>query len=172
MRDKFVLFMFNLSVGIYAKFHKQDPWQIDMQQLKLYPSGSLGCALKDFLVKNHFSLMENLENHDVMHVLTHTGVTVPDEISLQFYLLGNGKRSLYAFTSIFAGLLFYPEKTKFFRQRYRAGKSARPMHHVDFRNLLQRSIQQLRSEYGISCKPLTTNGGHSQLTTDNRILTT
>lgn len=138
--------MFNLSVGIYARFHKQDPWKIDMQQLKLYPPVSLGCALKDFLLKNHFSLMENLENHDVMHVLTRTGVTVPDEISL------------YAFTSIFTGLLFYPEKAKYFRQQYRAGKSARPIHQLDFRNLLQRSIHQLRSEYEISGElSLTTN---------------
>ena len=40
------------------------------------------------------------EDHDVFHVLTRTGLTVKNEIELQFYLLGNGKRSLFLFIVI------------------------------------------------------------------------
>ncbi len=35
-----------------------------------------------FLTKNNFSLQSKLENHDVFHVLTNIGITVPDEIAM------------------------------------------------------------------------------------------
>ena len=92
MRDFIIEKLYNISSQFYLKyFRKNTPWNITSKELILYPQESLGFHLCCFHLKYNLDMKPNLEEHDVIHVLTNTGITVADEVALQYYLLGNGK---------------------------------------------------------------------------------
>lgn len=132
----------------YQKFLKNnDAWDISIDSLFLYPQGTLGYCLANFLKEHNFELQEKLESHDVFHVLTNTGTSVPEEISMQFYLLGNGKRSLYLFAVVFFGLLLFPDYLKSFKQAYTKGAKALQFHQLNFKQMLHLSLQKLKTTF-------------------------
>ncbi len=135
----------------YQKFlKKNDAWNIEISELFSYPKDSLGQGLGLFITKHNFELQEKLESHDVYHVLTNTGITVPEEISMQFYLLGNGKRSLYLLSVVSLGLLLYPDYFKTFKNTYKRGKKALQFYHLDFLKMLHLPTQKIKTTFLIS----------------------
>lgn len=150
MRDQFIEKLYECSKKPYRKYFKKNkPWDIDKTQLLNYPEGSLGLGLGKFLFSNHFDIQEKLEDHDIVHVLTHTGVSVAEEIGMQYYLFGNGKRSLYLFMVILSGTLFYPKQINYFIQQYKRGKHALPFHYLDFSKMLFLPIQSIQKTFNI-----------------------
>ena len=137
MRDLVIEKMYEWSKKPYQKFFKKnEPWPITSKDLIRYPPESLGFHMGCFLLKYHFEIQPKLEDHDVFHVLTNTGVSVVEEIGMQYYLLGNGKRSAYQFAVIAIGTLFYPMQWKAFRHFYRRGKSAHQFYDLPFEKML------------------------------------
>ena len=110
---------------------------------------TLGNDLGDFLNKNNFEIQSKLEDHDVIHVLTNTGTTVSDEIGMQFYLLGNGKKSLYLFMVLITGLCFYPTRLKYFINQFQRGKSAHRFHQLDFSKMLHFETILIQTTFNI-----------------------
>ncbi|RZJ52194.1 MAG: hypothetical protein EOO44_12600 [Flavobacterium sp.] len=150
MRDQFIEKLYECSKKPYQKYFKKNkPWNIDKTELLNYPEGSLGLGLGNFLFNNHFDIQEKLEDHDIIHVLTNTGVSVAEEIGMQFYLLGNGKKSLYLFLVISTGTLFYPKQIKYFIEQYKRGKNALPFHYLDFSKMLFTSIQSIQKTFNV-----------------------
>ncbi|MEW7291098.1 Coq4 family protein [Aquimarina sp. 2304DJ70-9] len=144
--------IYELSKKPYQRWFKKDPaWDISVTTLlQEYPKNSLGFHLGCFLVQYDFSPQPKLENHDVFHVLTNTGISVPEEIAMQYYLLGNGKRSTYLLSVIFLGTLLYPDKMIFFRKAYKKGKAAYSFYQLDFKKLLHKPMLTLRTIFLIS----------------------
>ena len=105
----------------------------------------MGC----FLLKYNFNVQPSLEEHDVYHVLTNTGATVKDEIHMQFYLLGNSKRSPFVFIVIITGLFFYPLELKNFIKTYKKGKQAHLFHHLDFSKMLTIPVTTIQQTFNI-----------------------
>ena len=141
--------LYEWSVIPYQSFKKNEAWNLGIEDLLQFPKATLGYQMGYFLLSNNFDLQEKLESHDVFHVLTGTGITVPEEISMQFYLLGNGKRSAYLFSVIFLGALLYPDCWKLFLSKYRRGKSSLPFHQLDFYKLLDQPIERIKSTFSI-----------------------
>lgn len=128
---------------------KTKAWDLDIPDLLQYPKESLGFALGHFLDANHFDIQPTLEEHDVFHVLTRTGTTVRDEIDMQFYLLGNGKRSVFTFIVIGTGLAFYPFSYKSFYGKFKKGRRAHRFFHLDFLRLLPQPLAQIQYSFNI-----------------------
>lgn len=128
-------------------FKKEHPWDISVKQLVTYPKESLGFHLGSFLLQHDFTPQPKLENHDVFHVLTQIGITVPEEIAMQYYLLGNGKRSAYLYMVIFIGTLLYPDKLMFFIKAYQKGSTALTFYQLDFKKLLTQSVSTIRTTF-------------------------
>lgn len=128
---------------------KANAWEITIGDLLDYPTESLGHELGNFLSANHFDIQPSLEEHDVYHVLTRTGATVLDEIDMQFYLLGNGKRSPFVFIVIGTGLLFYPFKIGQFVSSFKKGKKAHHFYNLDFYRLLPQPLKHLQNSFNI-----------------------
>ena len=122
-------------------------WSITANALLNYPEDSLGFHLGCFLLKHSFEIQPKLESHDVFHLLTGIGVSVSEEISMQYYLMGNGKRSLYLLFVILIGTLLYPDQWKFFRNAYQKGKSALIFHQLDFSKLLYQPLSKIKSTF-------------------------
>ncbi|MDP5200480.1 hypothetical protein [Flavobacterium sp. DG2-3] len=150
MRDYLIEKLYECSKKPYQKyFKKNEPWNIDKDSLMDYPEGTLGFGLGNFLYKNHFDLQEKLEDHDIIHVLTNTGVTVYEEIGMQYYLLGNGKTSLYLFMVILTGTVFYPKRMSYFIQQFKRGKQAHSFHYMDFSKMLWMPILTIQQTFKI-----------------------
>lgn len=150
MKDFIVEKMYEISRKPYQKYIKKStPWEIDKKKLLQYPADSLGYSLGNFLDKNHFDIQPKLEDHDIIHVLTNTGISVADEIGMQYYLLGNGKRSLYLFMVILSGTPFYLHHINYFFQQYKRGKEALPFHYLDFSKMLLIPVQSIQETFKI-----------------------
>jgi len=142
--------LYEWSKKPYQKYIKKgDSWSVSIRELMKYPETCLGFHLACFLLKHSFEMQPKLESHDVFHVLTNIGVSVSEEISMQYYLLGNGKRSLYLFTVILLGTLLYPDAIQRFASAYKRGKSALPFHQLDFSKMLLQPIQRIKSTFSI-----------------------
>ena len=150
MRDLFIEKMYEISKKPYQKFFKKgNAWDINVNQLIQLPNDSLGFHLGCFLLKYNFEIQPKLEDHDIIHVLTNTGISVVDEIGMQYYLLGNGKRSLYLWMVILSGTLFYPNRFSYFKQQYQRGKQAHEFYGLDFLNMLTIPITNIQQTFNI-----------------------
>ena len=150
MRDLFIEKMYELSKKPYQKFFKKGKaWEIEINQLIQLPNDSLGFHLGCFLLKYNFEIQPKLEDHDIIHVLTNTGISVVDEIGMQYYLYGNGKRSLYLIMVIVSGTLFYPTRFSYFKQQYKRGKTAHEFYGLDFLNMLSIPLTHIQQTFNI-----------------------
>lgn len=150
MRDLFIEKMYEISKKPYQKFFKKgNVWNIEVKQLIQLPQESLGFHLGCFLMKYNFEIQPKLEDHDIVHVLTNTGVSVVEEIGMQYYLLGNGKRSLYLVMVILSGTLFYPTQFNYFIKQYKKGKAAYEFHSLEFLRMLTIPINNIRQSFNI-----------------------
>ena len=150
MRDLFIEKMYELSKKPYQKFFKKGkPWDVEVNQLIQLPNDSLGFHLGCFLVKYNFEIQPKLEDHDIIHVLTNTGISVVEEIGMQYYLYGNGKRSLYLMMVIISGTLFYPTRFSYFKQQYQRGKEAHEFFGLDFLNMLSVPLTHIQQTFNI-----------------------
>ena len=138
-----------IKVPYQFLFKKNDSWNLNVTDFLKYPQDSLGFHLGCFLLKYNFNVQPSLEEHDVYHILTNTGATVKDEIDMQFYLLGNGKRSPFVFIVIITGLFFYPLELKNFIKTYKKGKQAHLFHHLDFSKMLTIPIKTIQQTFNI-----------------------
>ena len=151
MKDQLIERMYDLSKKPYQKFFKKNkPWTISKSELLKHKPETLGFHLGCFLIKYHFDIQPKLEDHDVIHVLTNTGISVREEIGMQFYLLGNGKRSLYLYMVIFTGFMFYLSHYQYFINQYKRGKSAHKFHQLDFSKLLSQPIAVIQETFKIA----------------------
>ena len=150
MKDLFIEKMYELSKKPYQKFFKKGKaWDANVSKLIQHPKDSLGYHLGCFLLKYNFEIQPKLEDHDVIHVLTNTGISVEEEIGMQYYLLGNGKQSLYLWMVIFSGTLFYPTQFSYFKQQYKRGKTAHEFYGLDFLNMLSVPLTHIQQTFNI-----------------------
>lgn len=150
MKDLLIEKMYELSRKPYQKYMKKNaPWEINKDELLAFPEGSLGYGLGDFLHRNNFDIQAKLEDHDIIHVLTNTGISVVDEIGMQYYLLGNRKKSLYLFMVILSGTIFYPTRLGYFLKQYKRGKKAMPFYYLEFSKMLFTPIQSIQKTFKI-----------------------
>lgn len=145
IRETLLVWLYEHSKTIYATYFKQnEPWQEDRDSLLAYPAGTLGHALGCFLTKNGFTMEAKLESHDVFHTIIGFDTKIEDELAMQYFLLGNGKRSLYMFMVLIPGSLLFPEHWLYFKKSHQNGKITPPFYHWDFYKLLNTPLQEIR----------------------------
>ncbi len=143
--------LYYLTKNIYQNhFKKNIPWNIQVEDLLMLPVNSLGHSLGEFLNKHNFRVEPKLENHDIFHILANIGITVPEEVALQYYLLANKKISSYLCMVILSGTIFYPDKWTLFIKSYFRGLQAKPFHHLDYLKYLRTPIDEFKFQYQIT----------------------
>ncbi len=150
MKALFIEKLYEMSKKPYQKyFKKNEPWNITMKELINYKQETLGFHLGCFLMKYNFEIQPKLEDHDIIHVLTNTGISVIDEIGMHYYLLGNGKKSAYLFMVIAIGTVFYPTRLKTFLNFYERGKKSHQFYDLDFLKMLHQPISKIQFTFNI-----------------------
>ena len=148
LREKLITDLVELTKPYYVRWFKKNKqaWNQSTVTLKKFPEKSLGKSLGLFLEKNNFSLLPKLEDHDVLHVLLDYKTTIAGEIEMQFFLLGNRKRSVYALFTAIVGVLLVPEKFRSFWKEFSKGRSCTPISKWDFEHLLSEPLDLLQKQ--------------------------
>lgn len=133
----------------HTNSNKYNRWNVSLIELLNFPEGSLGFKLGCFLQHHHFEDQPEPEAYDVLHVLTNTGNSVMEEIGLNYYLLGNGKRSIRLFLNLFLGTLLCPLQLNYFIKQFKKGTEAHHFHYIDFSKLLLQPIKTIQETFSI-----------------------
>lgn len=150
MKDKIIEFLYKtIKVPYSYLFKNNQPWGVTVNSLLEHKINSLGHDLGQFLLDHNYNVQDGLEEHDVFHILTTIGTTVKEEVDMQFYLLGNGKKSLFLFIVIITGLTFYPMQIKSFYNSYKRGKNALQFYDLDFYKLLHQPTKTIQTTFNI-----------------------
>ncbi len=145
IRTTLLVWLYDISKKAYAQyFKKQAPWKATRQSLLFYPKDSLAYALGMFLTKNNFTMEAKLESHDVFHTIIGFDTKIQDELAMQYFLMGNGKRSVYMFLVLISGSFLFPEHWIYFKKSYRKGKETPPFYHWNFEKMLAISLQKIQ----------------------------
>ena len=147
LREKLCIWLFECSKIPYAKYFKRTAaWGLNSTQLLTYPTNSLGHVIGLFLKYNGFEMIPKLERHDAYHVITGYETSVKGEIELQYFLTGNGKRSLYQLASLTLGTLLLPEYYHSYIRAFQRGKTAYPIYTLDLLPSLHIPMRTLKEQ--------------------------
>lgn len=140
IRELLVGLGFSISSKVYVQFKTGYSWQINTRALLNYPEESLGYHLGCFLLQHKFEPQPRCEDHDVFHVLTGYKIDTAQEIAMQFWLWGNGKRSPFVALAMLVGMVLYLDKYDAFTRAYLKGQQSRKIHNIDFKQHLSSPI--------------------------------
>lgn len=147
LREKVVLWLLETGAPLHDILNPgRIPWNLNSNDLYTYPDGSLGKCLSLFYKKEGFEPVSRAERHDVFHVLLGYSTTVADEAAMQFFLLGNGKWSLFSVGTAFISAFLFPSQWDSFYEAYRQGRKAVNFSKWDFRQLLHCNLDLLRNQ--------------------------
>ena len=150
LRECFVGAVFDLTSRIYIKFKRNQPWGISRAYLLQLPTETLGFHLGCFLLKHNFEPQPRCENHDIFHVLTGYETDTAQEIALQFFLYGNGKRSPFLQLARVAGYLLYPDHYNSFKIAQQRGQQTLRLYDLHYNALLHSPLHQLKNKLTIN----------------------
>lgn len=125
---------------------KDRNWNISTEELLAFPENSLGKALGDFLAKDGLEPLAGAEYHDAQHVLLDYSVSFKDEVALQFFLHGNGKKSIASVSTMIGAWCILPTQWKYLRRAYERGKQAADISTLNLKALLSRDLHQVKHE--------------------------
>jgi ubiquinone biosynthesis protein Coq4 len=123
----------------------QKNWNLSTADLLRYPEGSLGQALGEFLKKSGVEPLAGAEYHDLEHVLFDYSISFKDEVGLQFFLHGNGKKSFASFSTIIGAWFILPTQWKYLRDSYIKGKRCKDMSTFNLKNMLHQNLDEIKS---------------------------
>lgn len=120
-------------------------WDLSTQQLQTFPEGTLGKALGDFLQEHDVELLKGAEYHDIQHVLLGYSISFKDEVALQFFLHGNGKKSFASFSTRIGAWLLLPTQWKYLNAAYERGKRCKDITKLNYKALLYDDVSQIKA---------------------------
>lgn len=125
---------------------KKVAWGETRESLKRFDDGSLGKSISEFLYEKNFELTPMMESHDVFHVITGYGTEMYEETAMQFFLMGNGKKSKLIRLAALTGVIIFPEYWNLYQDSFKRGKNTRHFSSWDFRELLFVEVNAFRRE--------------------------
>jgi len=147
LREKLVLWILEKGAPLhYHLCNSRMAWNLNSDDLILFPPKSLGHTLGCFYKTNGFEPVPKAERHDVFHVLLGYSTDVIDEAAMQFFLLGNGKISPFTLGTVVICTIFFPFQWKVFRDAFIKGKQATCISEWDFKLLLTEETEKLKRQ--------------------------
>ncbi len=125
---------------------KKVAWGETKASLSRFSCGSIGNEISLFLDKNGFEVNPKMESHDAFHVITGYGTEMHEEAAMQFFLIGNGKKSKLARISAFVGFVLFPEYWRLYRSAYQRGKQTVHFSSWELKEFLSFNVSQFQKE--------------------------
>ncbi|MGB1216356.1 MAG: hypothetical protein ACPG5P_00685 [Saprospiraceae bacterium] len=146
-RTTILKWLVNHTAPIYMKIMKQKQiaWDYSIQDLRKFPSGSLGWELAEFLEGQNLKLIPKAERHDVFHILTGYKTEPEEETMMQFWLLGNRKWTPYTIGTCAIGCILIPEHWSEFVIAFKKGWIAPSIYDLDYENMLWMPVNNIKA---------------------------
>lgn len=145
-RHQVVKGLMGLVKKIHLLVHRPEPFPYTHAWLRLLPKHTLGYQTAHFLDERKFRLMKFYESHDFKHVLFSYEMDAEGELRLQFFLYGNGSRSIATLGCMLLGYLLMPEYKTLFRQDVAWGRMFHDLRHASWPMLMEKDLDQVRRE--------------------------
>jgi hypothetical protein len=116
------------------------------EELSLFPQGSLGRDLYNFLEQRKLPLLKHYARHDLKHVLLEYDTTDEGEACLQSFMLGNGRISFPVLATVFYSLITMPEHWSGMKAAFIRGKRSAAFHGWAWNEILTESTCELREK--------------------------
>ncbi len=138
---KFAAFL----IPLLSKYTGGIPWKTTLSSMRKLPKTSLGWAMASMLDKEGHSLIPKFETHDVQHLLLGYQMTGLGEARLQFFLVGNGHKTLISIGTCLFSLAVFPELFSLFHKDYQRGKTFTNLSSIDFQHLLSNDMEEIQA---------------------------
>jgi ubiquinone biosynthesis protein Coq4 len=119
-------------------------WGLNTADLCRFPTETLGHSLGLFLRRHNLEPVAKAERHDCFHVLLGFGASLKEETSMQWFLIGNGKLSLFTYGTAVLAILMLPEYFGSYYRAFISGRNAPSIHNWNFYKLLHCDARHLR----------------------------
>ncbi len=123
---------------------KEKNWNLSTARLLQFPQDTVGRALGEFLDKHNLEPLAGAEYHDVQHVLLDYSISFKDEVALQFFLHGNGKKSIASVSTLIGAWCLLPAQWKYLRESYKKGKKCKDISTLSLKALLDQNLNQIK----------------------------
>ena len=124
---------------------KDKNWNMNTVQLLQYADGSLGKSLGEFLKKNDVELLVGAEYHDIHHILFNYSLTFKDEVALQFFLHGNGNKSIASISTRIGAWCLLPTEWAYLNAAYKRGKLYKDISIINFKSMLNQDLKKVKA---------------------------
>lgn len=129
---------------VFCSGAKKESWNISTQQLLNFPDASIGRALGEFLQKQQVEPLSKAEFHDVQHVLFGFSISFVDEVALQFFLRGNGIKTIASVTTTIGAWFILPFHWQYLKSSYQRGKQYKSVSIINTKIILQQNLHQVK----------------------------
>lgn len=138
--------LIQLSVPFLNLFRNPKKWPYSFNQLSKMENGTLGKELYNFLNNRGLEYLPKYEVHDAYHALLGYGTTVTEELKLQAFMFANGNATFAGKVLLSIGVIIFPSKIPTLKIEYNRGKNALPLKLHLIEELIERNLEELRSD--------------------------
>ena len=135
-----------MALPILRLIRKPEIFPYSRAELDMFPPGTLGKDLADFVHTRQLILLPYYARHDMKHILLEYETTDEGEVCLQCFMLGNGHVSFPVIATVLYGILTMPEYWAKFRKAYRRGRHTIPIKDWDWFSIVHDETPALRKK--------------------------
>jgi ubiquinone biosynthesis protein Coq4 len=111
-----------LALPLLKLLRKPVVFPFTLEELLIFPAGSLGRDLAVFLQSRNLQLLPYYAKHDIKHILLGYDTTDEGEVCLQCFMLGNRHWSFPVLATVVFGWLTMPEHWRKFSKAFQRGR--------------------------------------------------
>jgi ubiquinone biosynthesis protein COQ4 len=143
LRTHLVSWAIRTSVPVLNVVRRPAPWPT-LEELDLFPAGSLGREVADYMRSRGLPFLAHYENHDAIHLLLGYDTDARGEMELQAWMWGNDSSSFAGGVLFFWGAAMLPEHWQAMREAYKRGRRAHAMREARLPFRLEQSLERVR----------------------------
>lgn len=145
-----VMLTHTIALPILKIIRRKKKFPYSMEQLSALPYETVGNELWQSLNAENLRLLPYYERHDIKHVVLDYPFTDEGEVSLQFFMLANGRISFPVLATAIYGLITMPEYYSSFRKAYQRGKEANDLSSLDWFAIMLQPLADVRHQFSLA----------------------
>jgi hypothetical protein len=147
IRKKLLVYLaHDVALPYFKLVRKGYKFPYSIKELQRFEEGTVGRELYSFFFNNDLELLPHYEKHDVKHVVLNYPPTEEGEVSLQCFILANGRVTAPVIFSVVVGFIIMPEKWKSFSKAWIRGRRTPCLNKLDWFNLVPQQMTEVRQQ--------------------------
>lgn len=135
-----------MALPVLQVIRKPVVFPYTVAKLKLFPEGTLGRDLVNFLSTKELQLLPYYAKHDIKHILLEYDTTDEGEGCLQCFMLGNRHVSFPVIATVLYGFITMPEYWPAFRKAFKRGQSCKRIENWKWFEILTEKTIDLKNK--------------------------